>query len=60
MKNVDFVQKIFLIKLWKNGETNVIVGHNFTFAKEKSNIPANLSKNDLLNFEGKNEKFLKI
>ena len=60
MKNVDFCQKLFLIKLWKNGETNVIVGNNFTFGKEKSNIPANLSQNDLLNFEGKNEKFLKI
>ena len=37
-----------------------VEGHNVTFVKEKSNIFANLSKNDLLKFEGKNEKFLEI
>ena len=44
MKNVDFFQ---------NKGMRVKEGHNLKFPKEKSEILANSSKNDLLKFEGK-------
>ena len=56
MKNVDFFQKLFLVNFVENKGMRVKEGHILQFSKEKSEILANSSKNDLLKFEGKSRE----
>ena len=48
-----FFQKLFLVNFVENKGTRVKEGHILKFSKEKSEILANSTKNDLLKFEGK-------